>query len=52
MDDIGAVVKDLQPVEKEIITGAQTFLMRIVPYRTEENAVDGVLVAPLSTSAG
>ncbi|MCO5209197.1 MAG: PAS domain-containing protein [Caldilinea sp.] len=45
MDDIGAVVKDLQPVEKEIITGAgKPFLMRIVPYRTEENAVDGVLV--------
>lgn len=45
LDDINAVVRDLRTVEKEIVTsGDRPYLMRIVPYRTEENAVDGVLV--------
>lgn len=44
LDDINQVVRTLQPVEKEIVTASGApYLMRIVPYRTEDNAVDGVL---------
>ncbi|HAJ37531.1 MAG TPA: hypothetical protein DCL15_17830 [Chloroflexi bacterium] len=45
LDDIQQVARDLQPLEKEILTASGApYLMRIVPYRTEDNAVDGVLV--------
>ncbi len=44
LDDINQVIRNLQPVEKEITTASGApYLMRIVPYRTEDNAVDGVL---------
>lgn len=45
LQDIQSVVDTLQPVDKELyLEGSGTFLVRIRPYRTDYNAVDGVLV--------
>ena len=43
--DISRVQLKLQPIEKEVVAGANVlYLLRIVPYRTDYNAVDGILV--------
>jgi two-component system, chemotaxis family, CheB/CheR fusion protein len=46
LDNIDDVVKDLQPIEKELQTskGDLWFLLKIQPYRTLENAVKGIVV--------
>jgi two-component system, chemotaxis family, CheB/CheR fusion protein len=44
-DDIYKVVETLNPLEKEILINKCTwYLMRILPYRTAENAVDGIII--------
>lgn len=51
LDDINQVVKDLHVIEKEVVTvNGHPQLLRIVPYRTEDNAVDGVLVTFIDLS--
>jgi two-component system CheB/CheR fusion protein len=51
LDDIDQVVNDLQPIEKEVTTvSGRSNLLRIAPYRTEDNAVDGVLVTFIDLS--
>ncbi|MCA1950568.1 MAG: PAS domain-containing protein [Treponema sp.] len=43
--DIQDVVDSLQPRDREIeLEGSGTYLVRIRPYRTDYNAVDGVLI--------
>ena len=45
LSDISNVQLKLQAIEKEIITESnELFLLRIVPYRTDFHAVDGILV--------
>jgi len=45
LKDINLVREKLQPIEKEIpMPGGQLYLLRIVPYRTDYHAVDGILV--------
>ena len=45
IDDIKNVLDSLQPKENEISPEEDTwYLVRIVPYRTAENAVDGVII--------
>lgn len=44
LDDIEIVSTTLVLVEKEICTNNKWYFMRIVPYRTVENAVDGIVV--------
>ncbi len=45
LDDLAAVLADLQPREAEVQTRAgRWFLMRVRPYRTQENAVEGAVI--------
>ncbi|MFN4298615.1 MAG: chemotaxis protein CheB [Thermaurantimonas sp.] len=45
LNDIKSVQKDLQIIEKEIEIGENNYyLLRIAPYRTDFQAVDGILV--------
>jgi two-component system CheB/CheR fusion protein len=45
-EQIKEVLKTLSPFEKEVKTGEHTwYLIRILPYRTENNIVDGVVIA-------
>ncbi|MFW5771051.1 MAG: chemotaxis protein CheB [Spirochaetota bacterium] len=45
IEDIKKVISNLAPLEKEIQRKDDTwFLMRIIPYRTTDNGVDGVVV--------
>lgn len=45
IDDITKVIDDLVPIDKEKSDfEGRTFFIKIRPYRTEHNAVDGVLV--------
>jgi two-component system, chemotaxis family, CheB/CheR fusion protein len=45
MLDIQKVQEALQPIEKEVLAGdGILYLLRIVPYRTDYQAVDGILV--------
>jgi len=43
--DAQNVLKTLTPIEREIVTKeGKTFLMRILPYRTSENIIEGVVL--------
>jgi len=45
LEDIGSVVKTLHKVEHEVETvDHRSYLMRILPYRTTEDRIDGVVV--------
>jgi two-component system CheB/CheR fusion protein len=45
LSDIYQVIEDLKPREKEIRdTKNEWYLLRIIPYRTAENAVEGIIV--------
>lgn len=45
VDDVSQVLDSLSPIQKEINTEEDRwFLVKIMPYRTPENAVDGVIV--------
>ncbi len=45
LNDIEKVTTDLQPIEREIREKyGQWYLMRILPYRTAENAIDGIII--------
>ncbi|MBN2682839.1 MAG: PAS domain-containing protein [Bacteroidales bacterium] len=43
-NDVIKVSENLQPLDKEIICDDKNFLVRIRPYRTEYNAVEGILL--------
>lgn len=44
-DDINKVMDTLQSVDKEIVgKGGENYFVRIRPYRTAKNAVDGILI--------
>lgn len=50
--DISRVQLKLQSFEKEVIVGANVlYLLRIVPYRTDYNAVDGILVTMVNITS-
>ena len=52
MEDVQAVQETLQPIEKEVTTDEGTlFLLRIVPYRTDYQAVDGILITMVNISS-
>ena len=42
--DAVSVLDDLEPVEREIEAGGAWFMRRVLPYRTEGNGVDGVVI--------
>ena len=45
IEDIYEVLETLQTKESEVFTSDETwYLIRILPYRTEENAVDGIII--------
>lgn len=45
VEDIKSVIQTLQPIEKDIIApNKNSYLMRIIPYRTSENAVNGIII--------
>lgn len=45
VDDITEVLRTLVPRERDLPgTGAQHYLMRILPYRTVHNVIDGVVI--------
>ncbi len=45
IDDAVMVLRKLQPVEREVsTTEGRTYLMRILPYRTSEDQISGVVV--------
>lgn len=46
LQDTEAVLQNLQPIEKEVQTiGGQTYLMRIMPYRTSDDHINGVVLS-------
>ncbi len=50
MDDINRVLMSLVPVEKEIVSKTgKWFLMRILPYRTVNNVVEGIVITFVDT---
>lgn len=52
IEDIKQVLETLQPVEKEVRNKSGLWhLVKIMPYRTEENAVDGVIVTFVNISS-
>ena len=52
IEDINQVLDNLQPVEKEIQThSGEWYLVKTMPYRTEENAVDGIIVTFVNISS-
>ncbi len=51
IDDISTVLDNLQPNEAEIYgKDGKWYLIRIIPYRTAENAVDGVIITFIDIS--
>ncbi|REJ88481.1 MAG: PAS domain S-box protein [Planctomycetota bacterium] len=45
LEDARTVLEKLAPVEREVQNGgARTFIRRILPFRTSENRIDGVVV--------
>lgn len=51
MEDVLHVQQTLQPVEKEVTAeDGELYLLRIVPYRTDYQAVDGILITMVNIS--
>lgn len=49
--DVEAVMQRLRPVEREIVTKDQrVFLMRVLPYRTAEDKINGVVITFINIS--
>ncbi len=45
IDDVKSVIQTLQPVEREInVEDSEVYFMKIIPYRTSENAVNGIII--------
>ncbi|HEY0008171.1 MAG TPA: PAS domain S-box protein, partial [Tepidisphaeraceae bacterium] len=44
LPDAQAVLEKLIPIEREIVAGEHTYLRRVLPYRTGDNRIDGVVV--------
>jgi two-component system CheB/CheR fusion protein len=53
LDKVDDVIKDLQPIEKELQNrkGDISFLLKIQPYRTLENAVKGIVITFIDITA-
>lgn len=50
--DIQTVIENLRPVNQEIQDRHRNwYLMRIIPYRTAENAVDGIIITFVDTTS-
>jgi two-component system CheB/CheR fusion protein len=51
-EDVARVVRSLTPIEKEVHIGdgETTFLMRVLPYRTIDNVIDGVVITFINIS--
>ncbi len=43
--EVEHVIETLVPVEREIEAGGSDYLLRIVPYRTEDDKIDGVVAS-------
>jgi len=51
-DTAREVLRTLLPVEKELTThGGRWFMMRVMPYRTNDNRIDGVVITFLDITA-
>lgn len=44
LKDVEQVTETLEPVEQEILCDKKWYFMRMLPYRTVENAVDGIII--------
>jgi two-component system, chemotaxis family, CheB/CheR fusion protein len=42
--DIARVLERVEPVEREVRAGARWYAMRVIPYRTAEDRIDGVVL--------
>jgi two-component system, chemotaxis family, CheB/CheR fusion protein len=52
VEDIHTVIETLKPVSIEVQNKQRSwFLMRIIPYRTAENAVDGIIITFVDTTS-
>jgi len=52
IDDVGQVLAKLTPIEAELMTeNGRCFLRRILPYRTGDNRIDGVVITFIDISA-
>jgi two-component system CheB/CheR fusion protein len=51
-EDVAKVVRSLTPIEKEVhlADGHTTFILRILPYRTIDNVIDGVVITFIDIS--
>ena len=51
-EDVAKVVRSLAPIEKEVhlVDGRAAFIMRILPYRTIDNVIDGVVITFIDIS--
>jgi len=51
LDDVRQVMETLQPLERELRDKTdQWLLLRLMPYRTDDNAIDGVIVTFIDIS--
>lgn len=52
ISDVDLVVENLQPIDRELIDHlGKTWLVRIRPYRTEYNAVEGIIITFVDISS-
>ncbi len=51
LQDAETVLEKLQPIEREVITSdSRAFIMRVLPYRTEEDRINGVVITFIDVS--
>jgi len=52
LDDAGMVLENLQSIEKEVTTiDRRKFLLRVLPYRTSEDRINGVVITFVDITA-
>jgi two-component system CheB/CheR fusion protein len=44
LNDIDKVIENLQPIENEIQSNNSWYLVRVIPFRTSDNAIDGIII--------
>jgi two-component system CheB/CheR fusion protein len=50
-EDALSVLNDLEPIEREIEANGVWFMRRVLPYRTDDNGVDGVVITFIDITA-
>jgi two-component system CheB/CheR fusion protein len=51
LEDIGSVLQKLVPREKEVCTKDRSYIRRIVPYRADDNRIEGVVITFIDITA-